>query len=94
MGLRFRKSIGLGSGARLNLGLRGASVTVGERDAHVTVGTRGARGVVSFPGTGVSYQTTAGRRAPRKEGSTRHLIIGMLTIYAIVCIILHAFGVI
>lgn len=59
MGFRFRRSIRIMPGVRLNLGKRGTSVSVGVRGAHVTVGPRGIRKTVGIPGTGISYTTNA-----------------------------------
>ncbi len=55
MGFRFRRSIGLLPGIRINLGKRGASVSLGRRGAHVTFGATGTRTTVGLPGTGLSY---------------------------------------
>jgi hypothetical protein len=55
MGLRFRRSIRILPGLRLNLGKRGTSVSVGVRGAHLTVGHGQARETVGLPGTGLSY---------------------------------------
>ncbi len=55
MGFRFRRSIRLLPGLRLNLGKRGVSVSAGVRGAHVTIGKDGTRTTVGIPGTGVSY---------------------------------------
>ena len=57
MGFRFRRSIRILPGVRVNLGKRGASVSVGVRGAHVTVGPTGVRQTVGLPGTGMSYTT-------------------------------------
>lgn len=56
---RFRKSISILPGVRINLGKRGVSVSAGVRGAHVTFGGRGGtRATVGIPGTGVSYSET------------------------------------
>ncbi len=52
---RFRKSIKVLPGVKLNLGKKGASVTAGVRGAHVTVGHGKTRTTVGLPGTGISY---------------------------------------
>lgn len=63
MSLRFRKTITLAPGLRLNLGARGASLSAGPRGASVTLGRNGIFGSVGLPGTGLSYRTRlAGRR--------------------------------
>jgi len=55
MGFRFRRSIRILPGVRVNFGKRVASVSVGVRGAHVTVGPTGTRTTVGVPGTGFSY---------------------------------------
>ena len=55
MGFRFRRSVKLLPGVRVNFGKRGASVSVGVRGAHVTYGPTGRRTTVGLPGTGISY---------------------------------------
>ncbi|WP_353894195.1 DUF4236 domain-containing protein [Proteinivorax hydrogeniformans] len=55
MGFRFRKSVKLGKGVRLNLSKRGVGVSTGVKGARVGIGPRGVRQTVSVPGTGVSF---------------------------------------
>ena len=56
MGFRFRKSIKLAPGVRLNLTKKGiSSLSVGKRGATVNVGKKGTRGTVGLPGSGLSY---------------------------------------
>ena len=70
MGFRFRKSINLGGGSRVNLSKRGVGFSVGTRGARYTVGPRGRGWTFSIPGTGLSYQTRArGRRRRATRGS-------------------------
>jgi hypothetical protein len=52
---RFRRTIGLIPGLRLNLSKTGVSASVGVRGAHVTLGGKGIRTTVGLPGTGLSY---------------------------------------
>lgn len=57
MGLRFRKSIKLCKGVKLNLGTKSASVSVGGKGFHQTFSTTGrTTSSVGISGTGVSYQ--------------------------------------
>lgn len=59
MGLRFRKSIKILPGVKLNLGTKGASVSLGKRGMHYTMHTSGRKTVsVGLPGTGLSYVKT------------------------------------
>lgn len=65
MGFRFRNTIRLAPGIRLNLGKRGVSLSAGVRGATVTLGKNGLWGNVGAPGTGLSYRT-------RLSGSPGH----------------------
>lgn len=72
MGMRYRKSIGLGKGVRLNVGKGSLGISAGVKGAHVSVNSR--RGVttsVGAPGTGVSYSKTTGWGSKSKADSTR-----------------------
>jgi hypothetical protein len=62
MGFRFRRSIRILPGLRLNIGKRGVSVSAGVRGAHVTVGHGQVRETVGLPGTGLSYTHVDGAR--------------------------------
>jgi hypothetical protein len=55
MGLRFRRSIKILPGIRLNLSRSGVSTSVGIRGARITVGHGKVRETVGLPGTGLSY---------------------------------------
>lgn len=55
MGFRFRRSIKILPGLRLNLSGSGASVSVGPRGFHYTVGPKGTRVTAGIPGTGLSW---------------------------------------
>jgi hypothetical protein len=65
MGFRFRKTITVVPGVRLNLSKTGASVSVGEDGATLNIGRRGARSTLGLPGSGLSYSETV-RYADRK----------------------------
>lgn len=56
MGFRFRRSIKIAPGIRLNVGKKGLSVSAGVRGASFTVGSRGTYSNVGIPGTGLSYR--------------------------------------
>ncbi len=55
MGWRFRRSVKIAPGIRLNVGSRSASVRFGPKGLGYTVGTKGSRVSASIPGTGISY---------------------------------------
>ena len=56
MGWRFRKSIKILPGIKVNIGKDGfSSVSVGTRGAHITMGKNGTTLSAGIPGTGFSY---------------------------------------
>jgi hypothetical protein len=64
MGLRFRRSVKIMPGVRLNFSARGMSTTIGPRGASINVGSRGTFMNLGLPGTGLSYRSrlTSGDR--------------------------------
>jgi hypothetical protein len=61
MSFRFRKSISICPGVRINLGKSGvSSVSVGPRGASLSLGQHGTHANLGIPGTGVSYRTRLG----------------------------------
>jgi hypothetical protein len=64
MGLRFRKSVNLGGGFRVNLSKTGVGYSWGVKGLRVTRTAKGTtRTTASIPGTGISYVTeTSGKR--------------------------------
>ncbi len=69
MGFRFRRSVRLFPGVRLNFGLRGVSVSAGVPGVRLNFGTRRSSVTVGIPGTGLSYTETLGsvRGPPRQQ---------------------------
>lgn len=69
--MRYRKSIGLGKGVRLNVGKGSVGISAGVKGAHVSVNSkRGVTTSVGAPGTGVSYSKTTGWGSKGKADST------------------------
>lgn len=56
MGFRFRKSLRIAPGVRLNLSPSGVSTSVGPRGASVTFSRRGTYANLGLPGTGMSWR--------------------------------------
>jgi hypothetical protein len=56
MGLRFRKSVKILPGVKVNFGLKGTSLSVGARGASISIGKQGVYSNVSIPGTGISFR--------------------------------------
>ena len=74
MGWRFRRSIRLFPGIRLNIGKRGVSTSIGVRGAHVTLGHGKVRETVGIPGSGLSYTHVEGHTTtiiPRQKLKAR-----------------------
>lgn len=60
MGLRFRKSVKIAPGLKLNFNKNSASITAGTRGAHYTINSKGTKTAsVGIPGTGLSYVETS-----------------------------------
>ncbi len=81
MGLRFRKSVKIAPGVRVNMGKKSASISVGTKGARHTISTTGKRTTsVGIPGTGISHVTTttsskkhkAGKGAPSEATAPQH----------------------
>lgn len=53
MGIRFRKSIKICPGVKINISKSGLSTSVGVRGAHLTAGSSGIYSNVGLPGTGI-----------------------------------------
>lgn len=61
MGVRFRRSIKIAPGVKLNLGKKSAGISIGNKYGGVSINSRtGARARVSAPGTGLSYSSKIG----------------------------------
>ena len=56
MGFKFRKSIKLLPGVKINLTEKGiSSASIGKRGANLNIGKKGTRTTVGIPGSGLSY---------------------------------------
>ncbi len=66
MGFRFRKSIKILPGLKINLTHKGiSSASIGKPGASLNIGKKGTRTSVGIPGTGLSYS----KHQPYKEQS-------------------------
>ena len=70
MGFRFRRSIRLAPGIRLNVGKRGVSLSAGVRGASMSFGSRGTYRNVGIPGTGLSLRERVGGFTSRPRPMT------------------------
>ena len=78
MALRFRRTVRLGPGIRVNVSKSGLSATVGPRGFTTTIGKNGMYRNVGIPGTGLSYRykvggasSSQGSPSPRLTASER-----------------------
>ncbi len=68
MGLRFRKSINLGGGFRVNLSKSGVGYSWGTKGLRLTKTANGkSRVTASIPGTGISYTAESGGKRKTKK---------------------------
>lgn len=68
MGLRFRKSIKIAPGVKINLNKKSTSVTFGGKGVHYTASSTGTKTAsVGIPGTGISYTQTTGQSNKQKK---------------------------
>lgn len=67
MGFRFRQSIKLLPGIRLNVGKTVVSVSLGRRGNTINFGRRGIRHTLGIPGTGISYTRQLASRVDERR---------------------------
>lgn len=73
MGLRFRKSVTLCKGVKLNFGKTGMSVSVGGKGYHKTINTKGqVTTSMGIPGTGIYYTDTKNLRDSKNASSRKN----------------------
>ncbi|MFU6937403.1 DUF4236 domain-containing protein [Pseudomonas aeruginosa] len=83
MAIRFRKSIKVAPGLRLNISKSGVSTSVGGKGLTANVSKRGVKTTASIPGTGLSASTSyPARKRDSREGAGLNA-----TGWAILCLI-------
>lgn len=73
MGFRFRKSVKIAPGIKLNLGKNGVSASIGPKGAKVTIGSNGTRKTLGLPGTGLSFTETTSSSVSKDSTGTYYL---------------------
>lgn len=63
MGLRFRKSIKICKGVKVNISKSGLSLSVGTKGASLNFSEKGTRVSAGLPGTGLSYSKMIGKKS-------------------------------
>lgn len=71
MGMRYRKSVKICKGVKVNLSKSGASLSLGGPGHSVNFGKRGTRTTVGIPGTGLSYSKLYGNSNSSKSKQVR-----------------------
>lgn len=63
MAMRFRRSVKVAPGVKVNLNKKSMGVTVGTKGAHYSVNSSGRKTTsVGIPGTGVSFVDSSGKK--------------------------------
>lgn len=76
MGFRFRKSVKIAPGVKLNLNKKSVGLTIGGKGAKYTVNSKGRKTkTVGLPGTGLSYsQVSSGKKKSKtKRNSVKNV---------------------
>lgn len=69
MGFRFRNTVKIAPGVKLNFSKSGISTSIGERGNTVNISSRGVRSTIGIPGTGISYSTMLTGKKKRKTAA-------------------------
>lgn len=71
MGIRFRKSMKVAPGVRMNVSKKSVGVSIGGKGARYSVSSSGRTTTsASIPGTGLSYVSTSGSKKKQRSTST------------------------
>lgn len=70
MGFRFRKSVKIAPGVKVNFGKKSVGLSIGNKGGGISFNSKtGSRARVSIPGTGLSYSSKLGGSKKRRSGS-------------------------
>ena len=95
MGFRFRQSVRLLPGVRLNLSKTGPSLSVGGRGLSLNLGKKGTRTTVGLPGSGMSYSSYRpykGANDPAQENGKRGWLIFVVLLLVLVAVAAHFYS--
>ena len=70
MGFRFRRSVKICKGVKINVSKSGTSLSLGGAGHSVNFGSKGVRTTVGIPGTGLSYSTSTATSSGRGHKSS------------------------
>lgn len=77
MGFRFRKSVKIAPGVKVNFGKRGTSLTVGNKYARTTFGNGRQTNSISFLARGFP---TLPHKRPKEKNDHRESLMSLLTL--------------
>jgi hypothetical protein len=89
MGFRFRKSVRLMPGVRINISKSGTSLSLGGRGLTHNISRRGNRTTVGIPRTGLSYSSNTGKFKRRGSQNPLSFLTAIFWLF-IVCLIIGA----
>jgi len=98
MSLRFRKSVKIAPGVKVNFNKNSISTTLGTKGAHHTISSSGRKtSTVGIPGTGISYSSTSssGNSRTSKSDSSKGTASGCsgcLTVFFGSCLAIVVLG--
>ncbi|MCG3686962.1 DUF4236 domain-containing protein [Aliarcobacter butzleri] len=84
MAFRFRKSIKIIPGVRVNLSSKGASLNVGPRGSSFSIGKQGIYSNVSIPGMGISFRKKISNNVREERALKRQKLSEQQTIISVV----------
>jgi len=90
LGFRYRKSVRIVPGVRLNLSKSGTSLSVGRRGFTTNFSKRGRRTTISLPGTGLSYTTSSPAGSGGRTGFPVSGIAGLLFLIFVLAAVVSA----
>jgi hypothetical protein len=86
MGFRFRRSVRIAPGLRLNLAKTGASLSVGRPGATLNLREQGIKATVGLPGSGLSYSTRLSQSL--RGAATLRTVVRVIVGFALVAAVL------
>ena len=94
MAMRFRRSVKVAPGVKVNLSKKNVGVTVGTEGAHYSVNSSGRKTTtVGVPGTGVSYVNVSSKKHQQGGGEARLASKGTYIALLVLAVLLVAIGV-
>lgn len=93
MGLRFRKSINLGKGAKININKKSVGLSIGTKGVRYSVNSDGRKTTsIGIPGTGLYWtKSTTKNKSKKNKNISIFGCIGWILFFLSLCFILYYF---